>query len=168
MSITPSADSNSGFQYVPVPNEHVPAVLTFLAERLVPRVQGAAAADPSPSAVIAEAPNDGWTDELLLKFAGMGSLTSANVSRMLDHLSDEPGKDGARSTRELAEALDLKYSVVKNIPTQVSRTLGKHFAGLTAPYWGLWGTDDFTPARGDEMYFAVTPERAEQWKRLRR
>lgn len=34
MSITPQTSSASPFQYVPVPNEHVPAVLTFLAERL--------------------------------------------------------------------------------------------------------------------------------------
>jgi hypothetical protein len=69
--------------------------------------------------------DDGWTDETLLRFSSMGTKTSETVSRMLDVLSDEPGKDGALSTRELAERLDLDY------------------------------------------YFAVTPERAAQWKRVR-
>lgn len=65
----------------------------------------------------------------------------------------------------MADALKLDYFVLKAVPTQVSRTLGKHSAGLSSPYWGLWGTSDFTPSRSNEMYFAVTPERAEQWKR---
>lgn len=167
MSITPQTSSASPFQYVPVPNEHVPAVLAFLAERLSPRAEPVAPVESSPATAIAGPPDDGWTDEKLLKFSQMGTKTSDTVSRMLDFLSEEPGKDGARSTRELADALDLDYFVLKAVPTQVSRTLGKHFAGLHSPYWGLWGTTDFTPSRSNEMYFAVTPERAEQWKRVR-
>lgn len=100
--------------------------------------------------------------------ATMGTKTGETVSRMLDLLAEAPGKAGARGTRELAEALELDYFVLKAVPTQVSRTLGKHFDGLSSPYWGLWGTSDFTPSRTNEMFFAVTPERAEQWKRVRR
>lgn len=167
MSITPQTSSASPFQYVPVPNEHVPAVLTFLAERLSLPVEPVAPLESSPDTAIAGPPEDGWTDQRLLKFSQMGTKTSETVSRMLDLLSEEPGRDGARSTRELADALKLDYFVLKAVPTQVSRTLGKHFAGLSSPYWGLWGTSDFTPSRSNEMYFAVTPERAEQWKRVR-
>jgi len=166
MSISPQTSSGSPFQYVPVPNEHVPAVLAFLSERLSPPAEAVPAVESSPATAIAGTPDDGWTDQKLLKFSQMGTRTSETVSRMLDFLSEEPGKDGARSTRQLADALDLDYFVVKAVPTQVSRTLGKHFAGLSSPYWGLWGTTDFTPSRSNEMYFAVTPERAQQWKRL--
>ena len=167
MSITPQANSASPFQYVPVPNEHVPAVLAFLAERLSPPIATVAHSESSPATPGATPSDDGWTDEKLLKFSTMGTKTSETVSRMLDVLSDEPGKGGAMSTRELAESLALDYFVLKAVPTQVKRTLGKHFAGLSSPYCGLWGTDDFVPSRSNEMYFAVTPERAAQWKRVR-
>jgi hypothetical protein len=167
VTITPPADSVSPFQYVPVPNEHVPAVLAFLAERLSPPVATVAPAVSSSGTADAGEPDDGWTDEALLRFSSMGTKTSETVSRMLDVLSDEPGEDSALSTRELAKSLDLDYFVVKAVPTQVTRILGKHFAGLNSPYRGLWGTDDFVPSRSNEMYFAVTPERAAQWKRLR-
>lgn len=168
MSITPQANAASPFQYVPVPNEHVPAVLAFLAERLSPPVAAGPAAESSLATPVASSPDDGWTDENLLKFSTMRTKTSETVSRMLDVLSDDPGKDGAMSTRALADNLDLDYFVLKAVPTQVKRTLGKHFAGLSSPYLGLWGTNDFVPSRSNEMYFAVTLERAAQWKRLRK
>lgn len=167
MSVTPQMSSASPFQYVPVPNEHVPAVLSFIAELLTAPGETGSSIEATPATVIAETHDDGWTDEKLLKFSTMGTKTSETVSRILDLLSEESGKKGARSTRELADALNLDYFVLKAVPTQVSRTLGKHFDGLHSPYWGLWGTSDFTPSRSNEMYFAVTPERAEQWKRLR-
>lgn len=168
MSISPQTNSASPFQYVPVPNEHVPAVLAFLGERLSTPVATSAAPDESSAPTpVASSADDGWTDEKLLKFSTMGTKTSETVSRILDLLSDEPGKEDAMSTRELAESLDLGYSVLKAVPTQVTRTLGKHFAGLGSPYEGHWGTTDFVPSRSNEMYFAVTRERAAQWKRVR-
>lgn len=166
MSFDPQASSTSAFQYVPVPNEHVPSVLAFLAQLLSGNAEVPQDVISGGSGV-SEGTDDGWTDEKLLKFSTMGTKTSETVSRILDLLSETPGKGGARSTRDLADELELDYFVVKAVPTQVSRTLGKHFAGLTSPYWGLWGTEDFIPARSNEMYFAVTQERADQWRRVR-
>lgn len=183
MTIAPQNDSSSPFQYVPVPNEHVPAILAFLGERLaaqgtpdavaeapagVPSAAGSVpAVDDAPPGTSADAPVDDWTDERLLDFLEMRTKSAGTVIRMLDHLVDTPGKEAALSTRELADALGERYHVLKNVPTQMGRTLGKHFDGCGAPYWGLWGSSHFDPPRSKEMYFAVTEERAEQWKRLR-
>ena len=77
---------------------------------------------------------------------------------MLRYLSERPGKVDALSTRELAEALSVKYSEMKILPTQVARTLGKHFPGMSAPWSFEW--------RSNEVYFWVTAERAVQMSRL--
>ena len=167
MSMSPPASSDSGFQYVPVPNAHVPAVLAFVAARLADETL---AADPHEEAMTPTQEHgvpDEWTDARLLKFSTMATRTSNTVSRMLDLLSQNPGIEGAKSTSQLAQDLNVEYSVVKAVPTQVTRVLRAHFAGITPPYAGLWGTTDFVPSRTDEMYFGVTHERAEQWRTLR-
>lgn len=166
MTITPTTDPAAAFQYVPVPNEHVPAVLAFLGERLSTTVVTAATPiEPTAedAVVTDQEAIDGWTDENLIKFFAMDTKTSVIVGRMLRHLS---GQDGALSTRELAEALDVDYSVMKIIPTQVARTLGKHFPELTKP-WCAQSGPRFTPPRANEVFFWVTAERAAQLKRLR-
>lgn len=168
MIITPPTDPAAAFQYVPVPNEHVPAVLAFLGERLSPTaVTPATPIEPTADdAVITDQEAvHSWTDENLIKFFAMDTKTNVIVGRMLRHLSGHPGPDGALSTRELAEALDVDYSVMKNIPTQVARTLGKHFPELTKP-WCAQSGPMFTPPRPNEVFFWVTAERAAQLKRL--
>lgn len=59
----------------------------------------------------------------------------------------------------------MDYSVMKNIPTQVARTLGKHFPELAKP-WCARSGPKFTPPRPNEVFFWVTAERAAQLKRL--
>lgn len=195
--ITPPADPAAAFQYVPVPNEHVKAVLAFLgglvsttgatsiepiAEDALPNeriiavlasleehLSTTAAAPTEPiaeNAIITDHEAiDGWTDEHLIKFFAKNTKTSINVGRMLRHLSGHPGQDGALSTRELAEALDVDYSVMKILPTQVKRTLGRHFPELTPP-WRAQSGPRLTPPRANEVFFWVTAERAAQLKRL--
>lgn len=195
--ITPPADPAAAFQYVPVPNEHVTAVLVFLgglvsttaassvepiAEDAVPReritsvlaslkerLTTTATASTEQIAkdagVTDQEAIDGWTDEDLIKFFATDTKTSINVGRMLRHLSGHPGQSGALSTRELAEALEVDYSVMKILPTQVKRTLGRHFPGLTPP-WRAQSGPRFTPPRANEVFFWVTDERATQLKRL--
>lgn len=168
MTITPTADPTSAFQYVPVPNEHVPAVLAFLGERLsATAVTAATPIEPTAedAVVTDQEAIDGWTDENLIKFFAMDTKTSVTVERMLRHLSGRPGQDGALSTSQLAEALDLDYSVMKILPTQVARTLGKHLPELTKP-WCAQSGPVFTPPRANEVFFWVTAERAAQLKRL--
>lgn len=166
--IIPPADPAAAFQYVPVPNEHVPAVLAFLGERLsTPAVTAATPIEPivEDAVVTDQEASDDWTDENLIKFFAMETKTGMIVERMLRHLSGHPGQDGALSTRELAEALDVDYSIMKNIPTQTARTLGKHFPELTKP-WRAQSGPRFTPPRANEVFFWVTAERAAQLKRL--
>ena len=69
MSVNPAVDSNGPFQYVPVPNEHVPAVLAFIADLLSPVAVPAVrtSSDPLHSASAAEAAAD-WLDEQLVQF----------------------------------------------------------------------------------------------------
>jgi hypothetical protein len=168
MIITQPTDPAAAFQYVPVPNEHVTAVLAFLGELIsTTAVTAATPIEPmAEDAVVADhEASDGWTDENLIKFFAMGTKTSITVGRMLRHLSRQPGQDGALSTSELAEALDVDYSVMKMIPTQVARTLGKHFPELTKP-WRAQSGPRFTPPRANEVFFWVTAERAAQLKRL--
>ncbi|MGN7198583.1 hypothetical protein [Arthrobacter sp. SAFR-044] len=195
--INTSADPAAAFQYIPVPNEHVRAVLAFLGglvsttaassiesitEDAVPseRIISLLASLGEHLSTITTASTeqiakdagvtdqeaiDGWTDEDLIKFFAIDTKTSINVGRMLRHLSGHPGQDGALSTRELAEALDVDYSVMKILPTQVKRTLGRHFPGLTPP-WRAQSGPRFTPPRANEVFFWVTDERAAQLKRL--
>lgn len=194
--ITSPAGPAAGFQYVPVPNEHVRAVLAFLgglvsttAASIEPTSEDAGArdriisaraslGDHLPTTAIASIEQiakdagvtnqeaiDGWTDEDLNKFFAIDTKTSVNVGRMLRHLSGHPGKDGALSTRELAEALDVDYSVMKILPTQVKRTLGRHFPELTPP-WRAMSGPRFTPPRANEVFFWITAERAAQLRRL--
>ena len=159
MTVTPMAGA-AGFQYVPVPNEHVAAVLAFLGTRLT------AAADlPAAPEHADDAATDGWSDAELRRFTSWGTKTSRIVTALLDLLSERPGIDGALGTQELVEklekieGLEVDYNVMKNQPTQVSRTLHTHFTELEAPYLSYWG--------GSEMLYYVTPERAEQWQRIR-
>lgn len=165
MIVTPPTDPAAAFQYVPVPNEHVTAVLAFLGERLSTTAATSVEPIADDAVVTNQEAVDGWTDENLIKFFAMDTKTSIIVGRMLRHLSGHPGQDGALSTRELAEALDVDYSVMKIIPTQAKRTLGKHFPELTKP-WRAQSGPRFMPPRANEVFFWVTAERAAQLKRL--
>lgn len=169
MTLNPTDGTTGPFQYIPVPNEHVPAVLAYLGDLLT---APAASAPPTTKSPVApalkpkgDAATDGWTDEELARFFTQGTKTSQNVERMLRHLAVHPGEDAALSTRELAEALSMKYSEMKILPTQVARTLSKHFHGMTAP-WSYKTGPNFTPPRSNEVYFWTTAERAAQLSRL--
>jgi hypothetical protein len=164
-----SGDDTPRFQTIPVPNEHVPAVLAFLGDLISnrPSLTAPTAAAATISAVERGLSTTDWTDADLIRFATMPARTSTTVVRLMDLLVKVPGKDGAKSTREAASEIGVDYSVMKALPTHVRRMLAAHVPGLDAPYWGLWGTKDFSPSRTDEMYYAVTRERAEQWLGVR-
>lgn len=167
MDQIPTADASSPFQYVPVPNEHVPAVLAFVAGLMASPDTNPPVSQAKPTRSAAtDAAVDGWTDNQLARFFSLGTKTSDTVQRMLHFLAEHPGEEAALSTREVAEALDLKYSEMKILPTNVTRSLEKHFPGLTAPWAGEMGLK-MTPTRTDEYYFWCTEERAAQLARVR-
>ena len=161
MSVNPAVDSNGPFQYVPVPNEHVPAVLAFIADLLSPVAVPAVrtSSDPLHSASSAEAAAD-WRDEQLVQFFALGTKTTSKVEDVLFYLAEQPGKAASMSTSEIAEALSMKYSEMKVLPTNVSRTLAAHFAGLGVPW--CW------ESRNNEVRYWVSDERAEQLRRIGR
>lgn len=157
-SIDPIADDT-------VPRERNISVLASLGEHLSTTATASTEKIAQDAGVTDREAIDGWTDEDLIKFFAKDTKTSINVRRMLHHLSGHPRQDGALSTRELAETLDVDYSVMKILPTQVKRTLRKHFPGLTPP-WSAQSGPSFTPPRANEVYFWVTAERAAQLRRL--
>ena len=165
MTINPAGHVISEFQYVPVPNEHVPAVMEFLSSRLSD-ANGIARQPPATQASRVSGAPAAWTDEDLRRFMNMGTKTCDIVTRMLDLLCENPGEQGALATSALRSALNVDYNVMKNVPTQIGRTLPKHFPGRGPLWTSEWG-NNFTPARGGEMYFWLTAEQAAQWKRVR-
>lgn len=166
MTHIPAADSGSPFQYVPVPNEHVPAVLAFVAALMSSPESTSPVSYAKPTEFVGnDAAVDGWTDDQLARLFSLGTKTSDTVQRMLHLLAEHTGEEAALSTREVAEALDLKYAEMKILPTNVTRSLEKHFPGLTAPWAGEMGLR-MTPTRADEYYFWCTEERAAQLARM--
>lgn len=166
MTPIPNTDASSPFQYVPVPNEHVPAVLAYVAGLMTSPDTNALVSHANPTTLATnDATVDGWTDNQLARFFSLGTKTSDTVQRMLHLLAEHTGEEVALSTREVAEALDLKYSEMKILPTNVTRSLEKHFPGLTAPWAGEMGLK-MTPPRADEYYFWCTEERAAQLARM--
>lgn len=163
MTIDLDTASKGSFQYVPVPNEHVPAVIDFLAQQMaVPGTPASSSASPSLDDDDTDA---SWTDAQLSRLLGMGTETSERLKRVLAHLAEHPGQDQAMSTREIATALDMTYHQMKNHPTQVKRTLGKHFPGHPTP-WSAASGPQLSPPRADELHYWLAPARAAQVKRL--
>lgn len=167
MALNPTHDPTGPFQYIPVPNEHVPAVLAYLGALLAAPALAATTARPATTATAdTEADNagDGWTDSELARFFSLGTSTSELVERMLRYLAEHPGQK--LSTRKLAEELSVKYSVMKILPTNVARTLGRHFPGQEAAPWSYQSGLDMDPPRSDEVFFWTTAVRAHQLSRL--
>ena len=166
MSITPVTDSP--FAYVPVPHEHVPAVMTYLAGLISgqPNAGAESVMAPQSSSVPAspEPPADDWTDEELKAFLESGTKTADIVGRMLAHLT-AAGDSAAMSTTEVAKSLELGHSQVKALPTHITRTLRKNFPDKGSPLWQRWGPE-LSPPRTEELFYSVTPERAAQFARV--
>lgn len=163
MTIDLTTAASGPFQYVPVPNEHVPAVISFLAHQMSSEVSGAPASalTGEPSPVV----DDSWSDAELGRLLAMETETSVRLARVLALLAGQPGQEAAKSTRELAEALGLSYHQMKNHPTQVKRSLRKHFPQHSAP-WSAAPGPQLSPAKADELFYWLTPERADQINRL--
>ncbi len=66
------------------------------------------------------------------------------------------------STNELAAATGQPIGKLRNMPTQLTRALKAFDGDKASPFFHQWG-EGMLPAREAQMYFSVTPERAEQW-----
>jgi hypothetical protein len=154
--------SPTGFQYIPVPNEHFAAIVTYL---------GTLVGGQSPETVAeATTPEIIDTDLLVVDdddlrrfIARTNMKVVGTICAMLDKLAESPGKDNAMSTREIAKETGLDYSVI----TQKNRSIDKRFPALRGAFQAAWGSTQFVPPRTPELYYWITPEFAIQWKRVR-
>ena len=96
MSLNPTHDTTGPFQYIPVPNEHVPAVLAYLGGLLAAPTVLATSALPTPTATAGTTEtggDDGWTDSELARFFSLGTSTSELIERVLRYLAKHPGEN---------------------------------------------------------------------------
>jgi len=159
MTLTPPELASSGFQYVPVPNEHVTTVIRFLAE-----LTDVSTGTQILGAGLPEQNSDGWTEKELRRLAESGGRLYDVIRAIYDHLAAHPGE--WFGTDELAEQTGVELNSVRALPTQTQRSFKVHFDGRTWIGEGEWGTN-FTPARRPQMYFSFSREVAERWKRAR-
>ncbi|WP_159599934.1 hypothetical protein [Agromyces humi] len=154
MNDLPTSDS-AGFQYVPVPNEHVPAVYRYLAELTVPAAQ--------PAATAAESRNElPWSDEDLARLKARSYETTVIVSDIMDILAAHPGDWFTNA--ELAEALNRQPSQIVSLWSSLSRHLNKHYGRSQFPMETKSGKR-FNPRKPEGVYYRLTDDQAEQWNR---
>lgn len=154
INITGDPSQDRAFQYVPVPNEHVPAVYQLLS-------QLAMGVTPTAGAAVSQS---GWTDEALRRFAAGDTETTVIVSKVMDALGDRP--DEWLDLDELAELTGRDRNQLRRVWTHLSRHMRAQYDSAEWPLTMKWGTD-FTPRRGPLAFYSLTAAEAEQWKRVR-
>jgi len=163
-SVAPIPTASGGFQYVPVPDEHVPAVYRLLANLASTSVSAPSTKNPDPD--LGPGPDldevEGWSDPDLRSFAFSAMQIAQTARCVFDVLAASPAE--WMSTSDLVDATGLG-SKIKNMPTQFTRTLNARYNGKPSPLEHRWGTNLDVP-RDDQMYYRVTPARAEQWLRI--
>jgi hypothetical protein len=142
-------------QYVAVPTEHVPAVYRLLAQLAESRTTN----DTSPSN------GSVWTDALYERFARGDVKTTEIVGEVMDLLAEEP-ETLKLSIDELAERTGYPRSQMKTVWTHLSRHVRTHYGTEEWPLETAWGTD-LTPPRPQVIYYFLTAEQADQWRRAR-
>jgi hypothetical protein len=142
-------------QYIAIPTEHVPAVYRLLAQLS----EAQAGEQTAPTAGTA------WTDQLYERFARGEVKTTEIVGEVMDLLAEEP-VTLKLSIDELAERTGYPRSQMKTVWTHLSRHIRTHYGTDEWPLETVWGSD-LTPPRPQMIYYFLTAEQAEQWKRAR-
>jgi hypothetical protein len=160
MTITPplpQPSQNSAFQYVPVPNDDLPAVYQLLAER------GSARA---VSAAPDEAPTDDfhWSDQQLAKIAAGSTTTTQVLTEVMDLLAANPGV--WYSQDELAEATGRARTQLLVVWSKLGPHLSKHYGTTRWPIETRNGRN-LTPPRAGSVHYSMTAEGATAWRRVR-
>ncbi|SDZ56630.1 hypothetical protein [Herbiconiux ginsengi] len=142
------------FQLVPVPTQHVVAVMRFIAE-----IDSTLQTSEEVSSSIST-----WSDEALERFAHGESKTLRIVQDVIDVLVKTPGV--WFNLDELAEATTWDRATLKGVWTHLSRALKAHFDGNDWPLAAIWGLH-LEPQLDPAMYYRVTEDQAAQWLRVR-
>ncbi|KQO98422.1 hypothetical protein [Leifsonia sp. Leaf264] len=163
-------------RYLPVPTEHVPEVLRYIADLMT-------GATPMTATLTPEAPTEAtpaagglnltdwhemeaqrWEDIDVVDLANRNTKTAKHYRAIMDELVDNHVGEW-RSIDDIADATGLDRDVVKNFRTQIYRHLHAHTDYILAPFPGAWGAD-LTPRRKQVVWYRVSEAQAAQWRRV--
>ncbi|KQP01404.1 hypothetical protein [Leifsonia sp. Leaf264] len=150
----------SQFQFVPVPNEQVPAVYRLLAELAATSARTGAGTETA----LRVGSTDDWTDEQLQRLARGDATSTQALTDIMDFLSKHPGE--WFSQESLVEATGRTRGQLLVVWTKLTPHFEKHYNTAAWPLNAERG-DLLTPPRPSTAHYSVTPARAEQWKRIR-
>lgn len=150
--------TDSTFQNVPVPTQYVTAVYGFLSD--LERSVSPAEADPAE-----DVDEDVWTDEMLRRLAESDKKAVIILCKVLDVLSAAPHAGEWFSLAELEEGTGETQHQLRYIWSSLTRHFARAYGTRTWPVEAQWGAS-FSPALEPVMFYSVTVERAEQWKRV--
>ncbi|HMH59088.1 MAG TPA: helix-turn-helix domain-containing protein [Galbitalea sp.] len=159
---SPSNPSSAPFQYIAVPNEHVAAVYRLLAER--------SESSGKASLEIPDTAHDSnsdlvWNEKMLARFARGENKTTQMVGTIMDLLAENPTE--MLTLDELAERTGWPRSQVKTLWTHMTRHTKAHYGTDHWPLRALWG-NELDPPRPQVVYYFLTADEAERWKRARK
>ena len=145
------------FQSVPVPSQHVAAVYRFLADLNSDLV----VTDDEPTDTV-DGEEDVWTDDMLTRVAGSDKKAVVILGKVLTALSQDP--DAWYSLEQLEEPTGETRHQLRYIWSSLTRHFESKYGTRSWPVTYQWGTE-FEPRRDPVMFYKVTNERADQWKR---
>jgi hypothetical protein len=145
------------FVNVPVPAHHVLAVMRFLADL----ESATASVEDIPDEVPEKASHGEWTDEDLARIPRSNKKALQILTDLLDVLSDEPEK-----WMNLANRTPWDRSTLTTVWTHITRAFKADFNGAWWPVAARSG-NRIDPALPNVVYYRVTAETAEKWKRVR-
>jgi hypothetical protein len=173
----------SGFQYVPVPIEHLPAVYRLLSDLVTGTASAAQAAQAAPAAPVATPAasstgswqsdridatfakaDEAWTVPQLKQLAA-GSYTSTEaLSEILDVIALNPEW---YSQEQLAEATGRSLDQYRIVWSKLTPHFEKHYGTGLWPLIGFAGTQLTPPRQSSLIHFTTTPTIIERWKQVR-
>src|ERR1700759_2875983 len=145
-----SPASDEEFITVPVPARHVLAVYRLLADLEEQPDTDIESAEPkgAPAA---------WDTGKLTKLATTTLSNTETVTRVLDILCEEPGRQ--YDMQDLVKALPMEYYKLRGNLAAFTRHLNKHYG---SDAWPL-----HVQRRSDGALYSVDPETAALWKSVR-
>jgi hypothetical protein len=106
-----------------------------------------------------------WADEDLIALRNAGTSTAKNMSRIVDSVI-RSGRIGEWiSIPEIADLSGIPEKTIRNVRTQLYRYINSRFApGTLAPFTAIRG-EKLRPAKSREVYYRLSSDFAEQWRR---
>jgi DNA-binding transcriptional ArsR family regulator len=98
-----------------------------------------------------------WNADKLTRLASTELSNTETVTRILDVLCQEPGKQ--YDMQDLVKALSMEYHTLRGNLAAFTRHLKKHYDSPVWPMQVEW--------RGDEALYSLTPEMAALWRSVR-